>query len=196
MDFKSTYTLESTAFPGVIVTLRRMGPKRRAEVELSVSAARARQRELAIRREILEDKLKAALIPCPKDAAGAPIETEMSTEAVAIGCERLAVIDEAQALVRSQIHPAFVRAALKSFGGTEALTYEGKPATADLLCDVGPDELFDEVVRAVHSNGYLPAEAAAPLLSPTTSADQVAGEPVNTTAQPANSGDSTLDAGA
>lgn len=194
MDFKSTYTLESTAFPGVIVTLRRMGPKRRAEVELSVSAARARQRELAIRREILEDKLKAALIPCPKDAAGAPIETEMSTEAVAIGCERLAVIDEAQALVRSQIHPAFVRAALKSFGGTEALTYEGKPATADLLNDYGPDDLFDEVVKAINGNGYLPAEAARNLPSHSTSGAQEECIETSSTAPDVKSDESILPA--
>lgn len=169
MDFKSTYTLESTAFPGVVVTLKRMGPKRRAEVELSVSAARARQRELSIRHEDVRQKLIAAIQRSPKDADGKPIEAELTGDALDLGMELQAVGDEALALVRSQIHPAFVKAAWKSIGGTEPLTYDGRPATADLLCDAGPDELFDEVVRSINNNGAMPAETIRDLSEPSTS---------------------------
>jgi hypothetical protein len=190
MDFKSTYTLESTAFPGVTVTLKRMGPKRRAEVELSVSAARSKQRELSMRHEAARQKLVAAIELSPKDADGKPIETELRGETLTFAMELQAVSDEAAALVRAQIHPAFIKAAVKSFGGAEALTYEGKPATTDLLCEVGPDELFDELVASINGNGYLPAEAARNLPLPSTSGAPVDG--VSTTAPPAKTDDSIL----
>jgi hypothetical protein len=192
MDFKSTYTLESTAFPGVTVTLKRMGPKRRAEVELSVSAARAKQRELAMKHEAIRQKLVAAIDLSPKDEEGKPIEAELRGETLTFALELQGVTDELAALVRAQIHPAFIRAAVKSFGGPEPLTYEGKPATAELLCEAGPDELFDELIKSINGNGYLPAEEARNLPLPSTLGAQVDGGPMNTTAPPAKNEDSTL----
>jgi hypothetical protein len=192
MDFKSTYTLESVAFPGVVVTLRRMGPKRRAEVELSVSVARAKQREMSIRHEDVRQKLVAAIDLSPKDAEGKPIEAELRGETLVLAMELQAVSDEASALVRAQIHPAFIAAAVKSFGGAEALTYDGKPASAALLIDCGPDELFDECISAINGNGFLPAEDARNLQSPTPSVAQEAGQPTNLIAMPVKQGDSIL----
>jgi hypothetical protein len=196
MDFKSTYTLASTAFPGVIVTLKRMGPKRRAEVELSVSAARAKQRELSIRHEDVRQKLVAAIALSPRDDEGRPIEAELRGETLMLAMELQAISDEAAALVRAQIHPAFIAAAVKSFGGSEALTYDGKPASAALLVENGPDELFDELVASINGNGYLPAEAARNLRLPSTSGAQADGELTNTIAPLASPDDSILPAAA
>jgi len=190
MDFKSQYTFESTAFPGVVVTLKRLGPKRRAEVELSVSAARARQRELSIRHEATRDRLIAAVDASPKDADGKPIEAQLLPEALTLSMQLQALHDEAEALARAQIHPAFLKAAVKSFGG-EGLTYQSAPATADLLCDFGPDELFDELVAAVNGNGYISVEAARNLPLPSTSGAQADGELKTTTAPNANPEGST-----
>jgi hypothetical protein len=196
MDFKSTYTLESTAFPGVIVTLKRMGPKRRAEVELSVSAARAKQRELSMRHEDVRQKLVAAIALSPRDEEGRPIEAELRGETLVLAMELQAISDEASALVRAQIHPAFIMAAVKSFGGAEALTYDGKAASAALLVENGPDELFDELVESINGNGYLSAAAARNLPLPSTSGAQADGELTSTIAPPANPADSTLPAAA
>jgi len=165
MDFKSTYTLKSVSLPGVVVTLKRMGPKRRAEVELSVSAARAKQRELSMRHEAARQKLIAAIDASPKDEEGKPLEAELSVECLALGVDLQGIADEASALVRAQIHPAFILETVKSFGGTEALTYDGKAASAALVCELGPDDLFDELVAAINANAYLPAKEAENLSS-------------------------------
>lgn len=196
MDFASTYKLESVSLPGVVITLKRMGPKRRAETELSVSAARSKQRELSMRHEAARVKLLAAIAASPTDAEGKPIEAELRPECLVHAMELQSVSDEAAALVRAQISPAFVRAAVKSFGGPEALTYEGKPATAELLCDNGPDELFDEVVAAINTNGYVSAESARNLSLPTTSAAPEDGKAKNSTAPDVSSGGSTSSADA
>lgn len=191
MDFASTYTLESEAFPGVVVTLKRMGPKRRAEVELSISAARAKQRDLSVRHQSTREKLIAAVAASPKDEDGKPIEAKLLPEAIALAIMLQDLAHEASALERSQIHPAFVKAAFKAFGGSESLTYEGKPATAEMVCECGPDELFDELVAAVNGNGYIAQESAANLSSPSTSAGPEGGEAKSTTAPNAKSGTST-----
>ncbi|HEX4138365.1 MAG TPA: hypothetical protein VHY84_27390 [Bryobacteraceae bacterium] len=191
MNFAKTYSFESVSYPGVVITLMRIGPKRRAEIELSVSKARARQRELSTWHESTRQTLVAVIDASPKDAEGKPIEAQLLPESLALAMELQAIVDEAEALVCAQIHPAFVRAALKAFGGPEALTYEGKPATAELLCEYGPDELFNEVVAAITGNGYINAEAARNLSSPSTSDGQGDGEATNTTA-PAASPDANI----
>jgi hypothetical protein len=175
MDFASTYKLESIALPGVVVTLRRMGPKRRAEVELSVSAARAKQRELSIRHESTRVKLIAAIDASPKDGEGKPVEAELRPECLKLAGELQDYADQAAALVKAEIHPAFVKAAFKSVGGPEVLTYDGKAATAELLNDCGPEDLWLEVVAAINANGYLSAKEAENLSLPTTSGAEAAG---------------------
>jgi hypothetical protein len=185
MDFKSSYTLESVSLPGVIVTLKRMGPRRRAEVELSVSPARAKQRELSMRHEATRLKLIAAIDLSPKDAEGKPIEAELRPDCLALAMELQDVAEQATALVRAQIHPAFIKAAVKSFSG-EPVTYDGKAATAELLCECGPDELFDECVTAINGNGWLSADGAGSLELPGTSGALAAGQTQNLTAPVVN----------
>lgn len=191
MDFAKTYTLESTSLPGVVVTLARMGPKKRAEVELSVSTARSKQRELSMRHESIRQKLLVAIDACPKDDEGKPIEADIDPTCIHLMMELQSAADDAAALVKAQIHPAFIKAAVKSFGGTELLTYDGKPASADLLIECGPDSLFDELVAKIQSNGYISAESAGNLSAPSTSEGPGDGKAMSTTAPSASPGTST-----
>lgn len=185
MDFKSSYILESQSFPGVHITLRRIGPRRRAEIELSLAQARAKVRELMMRHESVRQKLLAAIEKSPKDAEGKPIEAEISAEAVGMSLELQALAAEADFVKRAEIDPVWVRAAVKSFAG-EPLTYEGQPATAELLIEHGPDELFAEVTKAIESNAYLGAEREQNLSSPSTSPGPTDGRQTNGTARSAN----------
>jgi hypothetical protein len=167
------------------VKLNRLGPKLRATVELSLTEPRARERELAMRRDFLSEKLNAVLERSARDKDGKVIEPELPEEALKIGDELIAVREELVNVQRSLIYPAYIKAGVKSFNSE--LTYEGQPATADLLCEHGPDDLFLEVVKAVNGNGYLTEEQASFLDSATTSAAVVDGTTSSINAEPANS---------
>lgn len=191
MDFKSTYTVNSVSLPGVIVTLKRLGPRRRAEVELSISATRTKQRELSLRHEAVRKRLIASIDLDPKDAEGKPIEETLSSATLGISMELQELAEQIAALSRSEVHPEFLKAAVKAFGGTDPLTYEGKPATAELVCDVGPAELFDELVEAIDANAYMKPKEAENLSSATTSGVEVAGETMSSIAPIAKTADGT-----
>jgi hypothetical protein len=195
VDFRSTYTLDSVSLPGVVVTLKRMGPKRRAEVELSVAGARARQRELSIRHESTRQKLIAAIDASPKDADGKPVEAELRPDCLALALELQEVLDQANTLVREEIQPAFIKAALLSFGG-EPLTYDGQAATAQLVCDLGPADFFDELIAAVTANGYFSAKEAENLSSHSTLENPAGGMQTNSTANAAKPEETSLPAAA
>jgi hypothetical protein len=200
MNFNPTYTLESKTCPGVTVTLRRMGPKPRAATELQVSAARAKSRTAMQAEEKASAALRAALagIPglqdaiktLPHDDNGAltgnitPEITAMFTPEVwSLSSERENRESEVSTISRAEIHPAFVLAAVKSI---EGITSDDQPYTAALLCDIGPDDLFDEVVRAINDNTYATRVMAENLSLPTTSGAQVDGEKNSTSAQTAS----------
>lgn len=195
MNFSTTYTLESKSCAGVTVTLRRLGPKRRAEIELSIAAARARHsecqlvamRENAALQKCLDavpeyrDKLKATI-----ESGGKPTDlmAMVPAEAWNITGRKQKAEDEAAALERAQISPAYITSCVKSIDG---ITLEdGSPYTVAHLCEEGPDELFDEVTVAINANGYLAKEKAENLSSPTTSGVQGDGGQTITTAQAAN----------
>jgi hypothetical protein len=185
MDFSKTYKLESKAYPGVVVTLGRLGPKLRAAIELKLAEPRAREREVAMRRDFAEESLKALLARSAKDPDGKVIESELSVDVLKVADELLGLKAELENIQRALIHPAYVQAAVKGFNAE--LTYEGQVATADLLCEYGPDDLFSEVVRAVHRNGYLSQEQVENLSSPTTSVAAVDGVTETTSATIAES---------
>jgi hypothetical protein len=185
MDFAKTYTLESKTYPGVQVKLGRLGPKLRATLELSLTEPRARERELTMHRDLVSEKLNAVLAKSPKDESGKIVEKDLPAEALQVADELIAVRAELENVQRALIYPAFVKAAVKSFNGE--ITYEGQPATAELLCEHGPDDLFLEVVRAINSNGYLTVEQVENLSSLPTSAGAVGGTTSSTTAENAES---------
>lgn len=182
MDFKSTYILESATYPGVHITLKRIGPRRRAEIELSLAQARARVRELSMRHESVRQKLLAAIDKRPKDAEGKPVEAEIGADQIGMALELEALAAEAAEVKQAEIDPVWIRAAVKSFGGPEALTYEGQAATCELLIEHGPDELFGEVVSAIERNAYLGAERTDSLSSQSTSGAVVDSGTANGTA--------------
>lgn len=181
-NFAKSYMVESKALPGVVATLRRIGPRERAEIELSVSAARIRQREIATRREQLSQQI-TALLDGVRDADGKVAEAAIPEASIGLALEYHALGDEGALLARSIIEPAFVVAAVKSIS---EITYEDQPATGELLCIHGPDALFDEIAEAIGKHSYLTAEDAETFKLPTTSGAQGAGQAKSTTAAAAS----------
>lgn len=195
MEFSKTYIVNSMACPGVSVTLRRLGPKPRAATELSVSGARARYRGLIQTADNLNASLQAGLdaVPGYRDAVAALPKDESGNVEIPpallamvpqdvwdIADQRSSANNEAAALVRSEIHPAFVLAAVQTITG---ITGVGDGSyTAEQLCEYGPDELFDEVISAINENVYLSKERAENLPLPTTSGAQGDGGQTSTNA--------------
>jgi hypothetical protein len=195
MKFSPTYVLESKACPGVTVTLRRMGPKLRAETELAISAARVKCREaaqiaekLSVRLQQLLDETpgfreKVAALPEEKRGAlPAEVLAMVPEEAWDVSTRKAEAEAQATAVERAEINPAFVLAAVKAIDGMES----DEPFTAATLCEFGPEELFDEVVAAITDNSYLLRGKAENLSSPTTSGAQVDGIQTNSIAPAAN----------
>lgn len=188
MNFSSTYTIESKAFPGVTVRLRRLGPVERADIELNLCRERAEHRAIALRHEEARQKLDGLLKASKKDDDGKPIEDDLGLDTVAAAMEAQALAIKVAAFERSKIDIAYIRAAVLEFG---EITYDGTPATADLLCEMGPDELFSEVVGAIYGNGYLSGEDARNLSSPSTSGAPVDGKKKSSTAPDAKTENSS-----
>lgn len=198
MTFAPKYTFESVACPGVVVTLGRMGPKRRAATELQVAGARSKYRLAIQEAEKAYGGLQAALdaIPgyrdsikaLPHNGAGKlavdipqEILDMITPEAMALSLARQDAQEKANAIARSEIHPAFLVAAIQSIDGVDSAV----PYTAEMVCEFGPDELFDELVEVVNDATYITKEKSSNLPLPTTSGAPVDGGPTNTSAQTA-----------
>jgi hypothetical protein len=192
MTFSPVYTLESKTCPGVTVTLRRMGPKRRAELELKTATARAQCRQALAESEKLDAQVQSALdaVPGFRDAVAALPEAERSAltpaiigmipdEVWTISALNSDAKARASAVERAEIQPAMVISAVQSIAGIDSYT-------AEMLCDAGPDELFAEVVVAINENAYLGREKAANLSLPTTPGEQGSGTATISTADDAS----------
>jgi hypothetical protein len=177
-NFSKTYKVESESFPGVVVTLRRIGPPERNALELKLASVRSRQRELATRIESLEKRINAILDTAAKDDDGKVIEADLPDTAVTLTAEWQSLSVQALELARSEIDPVFVKAAVSDI--TE-LTYEGQPATAELVCQYGPESLFNEIAKEIGRNIRLTPEQAENFGSPSTSGARVGGQATNTT---------------
>lgn len=196
MDFSPTYTLDSQACPGVRVTLGRLGPKKRAATELKLSAVRAKHRALVQSAEKTNARLQSmldavpgyrdAILALPHDADGVLISELTSdilamvpAEAWPLADQRTACETEADLLTKAEINPAFVCAAVQSISGMGVYT-------AEMVCDHGPDGLFEEIVAAINRNEYLPKEQAVNLPLPITSGAQGDGGQTSTSATTAS----------
>ena len=191
MDFSKTFKLDSKAFEGVSVLLNRMGPMKRAELECTTAAARAKHSEMAARYIEAKEKLEKRLESVPRNAEGVPEIETLPPDVMALGLEVSRTSEECARIMRADVYPAWLRATVKSF---EGITVEGDPMTVDVLCEYGPAELFEEVVAAINSHAYLSSEKAENLSLPTTLAAPVDGETKITTAETASSDPSTQNA--
>lgn len=203
MNFSSTQTVSSKTWPGVTFTLRRIGPRKRAELEIACATARSKRRELFLQysgaREHLQSLLKKdpelnALITKAEAEGRAITELDLplTAEHVSAGVELHRLEEELRNNARTLIDPVFVKAALVSIDG---ISYNGDNAlTADVLCEYGPDDLFEEIVSAINEGAYLNQELNANLSLPTTSGAPVDGEKSNTIAPNVSSEGTTVPA--
>jgi hypothetical protein len=189
MTFSSTYTHQSIACPGVTIKLRRIGPKKRAELEIALAPVRIRHRELSARYEDARAKLNMALDAMPRDEAGVPSVTPLMDDVLILGAEFNQINAQVQSVNRAEIFPAFIAAALIGFDG---ISDDGKPITAEMLCEFGPDELFEETATIINGGVYVAPEQAENLLLPTTSSAPVDGT-TNSTIAPSVSQPETIE---
>jgi hypothetical protein len=168
MQFSAKYKFESRACPGITVTLRRIGPKLRAQIELSTCDARARARAASHRMEQLEAQIQSALdaVPGFREAASRATGGVLPAEAIeavppeiwALAAQRGDASDLMVAIDKAEIQPAVLRAAIYSIEGFTDESGSSVEYSADDLCDSGPAELFDELTSEIAQNARLPRE--------------------------------------
>ncbi len=143
LDYSSTYTIDSKECPGVKVTLRKM----------TEGVSIALQRSLAPAME------KLAQIHEDVEDAKAMGEAE--------SLKRLLEIGERQGMIlRGDINPAWFR---QGFVSCEGLTIDGKAATAELILNAGPRELYREILDAIQDEANATKKIAGESAQPSTS---------------------------
>lgn len=140
MKYQSTKTIQSEACDGVSFTVRKVTVRRRAELEDKQSKYRERLRALHDERDPLSEEYGATPAGFPTDKLKRLYE----------------LTQQIQRIDRDEMTPEAVRHCLVSIDG---LTVDDQPATLDLVLANGPDELYEEIARAVASElGLLPDE--------------------------------------
>lgn len=160
MNYQSTQTINSRAFPGVTYSLRKMSRGRRTQYMMAMAETLARQsdiqREFSALTQAKEQAEAAAKIePC---VCGDHPHSGEKPQCDVTGCacrkpktdefeRQLAELEVKHAeLVISEINPGLVRWGLASISGFEI---DGVPATAETLITDGPEDLLHEIASEV-----------------------------------------------
>ena len=186
MNFASTIEFNPKCDTWVTVKLRRIGPRKRAEIEMSISDARARQRSLTSDYFAAKEALDKLLVAAEKNEDGTPKDVTP-----AMGECALKVAGAANAiglLLNAEIRPAYLEAGVMAILGSAA---EGAPElTVSDLCDSGPDELFLELSDMLIDGSALSGDLSKNSESPITSPAVGDGAMSSTTAGSADNADS------
>lgn len=186
MNYESTITKESQAWPGVRYTFRRMSEGMRTELRRRLAYAFGELRDLAQEREDLHAALAERL--------GKPIDAITVGELTPVERRRLAAMEERQAVMQeAEIQPAYFGA---GFVRLEGLTIDGQQPDGALLRAAGPPQLVREITEAIVAESALTPAERENFGSPTTSGALAAGQTNDTTAPPASGSDSTNGASA
>lgn len=177
MNFASTTQYKPECAPGVTVTLRRIGPRKRAEIEMKLSDARARQRAITSDYFAAKEVLDKLILAAEKNEDGTPklVTPDMSEMALKIAgsAESLGL------LLNAEVRPAYLEAGIVSIDGAEL--------TAADLCDSGPDDLFLDLAEVLMNGAALTGELSKNSESPITSPAVEDGAMSSTTAGSAES---------
>ena len=170
MNLLSKQDHKATSIPGVSFRTRLIGPSLRARVNLELSETRRKLNDLEHPIEALGKQLNELLDVSEKGPDGFPMAASDVSKATS---EMLALADKLRlarenrtAIERAQLAPVYFRAGLISIDG---LTMDGGAVTGDLLCEYGPDALFEEVLAAVVAQFYFSGIETKNSSSPTTS---------------------------
>lgn len=184
-NFTTTVRLESAVkgidkellFPGVAFTIRRLSKIQRDRLTLSALEHQMKisglfDRMAEIEKPFCDEKGKRKTddagnaMPLPPDVA--PEYNRLDAE---IGC-----------ISSAHVKPLYLRAALVK---VEGIGFDGKPATADLLIENGPDELVEEIWLAINAHAKLTPEQRGNSQSATDSSGAAPAAEINSTATPA-----------
>jgi hypothetical protein len=193
MNYLSTESFESLAFPGVTVKLKKMSSRRRAEFNLSMAPLLAKARESAIASEPLEQeyldfqkaletaKASNAVLP---EAKQSELPKFPDDKSIALQ----SVWNEQRRFEQDEMTGPLLRWGIQSISG---LNIDEKPADVGSLIEAGPPELAEELVKEVTRVMRLSSAEIKNSASPTTSEVPVDGATNSSTAAPAKSDTST-----
>jgi hypothetical protein len=163
MNYLSTESFESKAFPGITVKLKKMSQRRRAEFNLSMAPLLAKARVLAIANEPIEQEYAEHLKACEIAKANGATEPVFPDDKL----DQLGKAwTEQRRFEQDEMAPPLLRWGVASIDG---LSIDEKPATVESLIDAGPPELCEEITGEVSRVMRLSAAEIKNSGSPTTS---------------------------
>lgn len=172
MNYESTQTFKSTTTPGVSFTLVKINVRQRLLFNLKMAKQFEELRAIYRKRKPFDDAYQDA-IKAAREKARPEIDALMQAESLTredaikrlkipldFAADKLdqmvALIEEADTYDAREVTPELVRYFLASI---EGLTIDGEAATAALLIDKGPDELYREIAAAIAQQmGMTPEE--------------------------------------
>ena len=138
-NFETKVTIESKVLPGVKVTFRRLSRMARAKRDIAIASERVRLTEIYHERVKLSE-------PFQQEGSKVPFNVVMAIAKL---------IEEDRQLMDERVKPATIR---PGFVSAEGIQYDGKPATAELILENGPDEFVDEVYELISEHSALTVE--------------------------------------
>lgn len=161
IDHSSTKRFESKVLPGVAFVIRVFSDGVRNRMNLNLADVLDEIRTLQTKLRIMN------------------IENEAELEPGQLA-EVTALLERAELIKSSKVDPEYFKA---GFVGVEGLRINGKiDLTADQFRELGPPDLYDEIVAVVRLEAGLSKEERLNLLLPITSGAEADGQGSNTTA--------------
>jgi hypothetical protein len=157
MNYCSKTTHESTLYPGVVYTIRKMTERRRVQREMTIAPLRMRVNESTA-------AIKAALND--PDSAGAADQLNR----------------EFGLLLHTEWYPAWIRWGVSALDNFEI---DGEKASIEMAIESGPTELLEEMFLAILGEAGLKPVEEKNLEAPSTSDGPVDGKTNDSTAPPA-----------
>ena len=175
MDFSLTAEHKSITEPGVAFTLRRIGPKERALMELKLAPQRAELRDIQEQHEELREQLAKLVATGGVTAEGKPLVVEDPTlitpEMLKISNQVELAAHKAENYERANVTPEIIESALLS------VTNDGQPVSMEAFQAAASDRLFTEIYQTIINGAYLDPDSAKNLRPSTTlNAAQAGGE--------------------
>lgn len=154
MNFSSSNTCESKAYPGVTFKVRRLSEGKRIALAARLEKPYAEIED----KSRMVSSLRDRLIPIIQESKTATPERLAEINAMRDVIEAARANAAIEAAHRNMIAPVYVRELL---AGIDGLTVDGEPVVcADALIDLGPRELYDEIAaECMREVGMSEAEA-------------------------------------
>jgi hypothetical protein len=168
MNFCSTVTVSSQAYPEVSYTIRRMTEGTRTDLMLGLAETLSQIRDIQADVQCLD------LPPRKADGTGFedgyPVDPHVLAKAAALN-------DKVRVLRKSTVDPAYAKVCLV---GVQGITIDGvdDPTDPDFIRRFGPERLYGDIITSIRAEVEMSEEDKENLESPITS-DAVAGGQTN-----------------